>query len=551
MLKELRISNFRCYVDTTIHFNGTAILVGKNNAGKSTSIEALKIISTVVRKYKTSRYMFPPEWVNERFYGISPNVENMNISDRGIFHMYGEPPAIIEALFSNGTSIKAYVGEGLDIFAIIFDEDGTPVQTAKQAKKVVLPQIEVLPQISAVLDSEKLLNQKTVDGNRATRLASRNFRNQLFYYNENFPAFRQLVESTWERLRVNPVETSYADDGRYLSFFVRVNDFEAEIGWMGHGLQMWIQTMWFISQCSSDTIVVLDEPDVYMHADLQRRLVRLVMPMFSQVIIATHSLEIIEEVPSDCIIPINASKRQVLPIGDEKSLQLLTKELDNSLNIDLARIFVANKFIIWDSDETSRKILSAFQAILYPQALHSIITYPKAFVKGNNAWNDAKAIIKAFSANNVNLKMYAIFNRSSKIAEDVDLLQADAELHHTVLHIWKRRELDNYAIHTEAITNYLTRYSKSGDVDASLVEEQIDDVVSILFDEAQQRGYASSSDLPLDVISGRAFFNILSKWTQIEYGITISARQVVAMLSPTQVPSEIKKVITMLTDNEK
>ena len=116
--------------------------------------------------------------------------------------------------------------------------------------------------------------------------------------------------------------------------------------------------------------------------------------------------------------------------------------------------------------------------------------------------------------------MYAIFNRSSKIAEDVDLLQTDAELHHTALHIWKRRELDNYAIHTEAITNYLTRYSKSGDVDASLVEEQIDDVISILFDEALQRGYASSSDLPLDVISGRAFFNILSKWTQIEYGIT-------------------------------
>ena len=144
MLKELRISNFRCYVDTTIHFNGTAILVGKNNAGKSTSIEALKIISTVVRKYKSARYMFPPEWVNERFYGISPNVENMNISDRGIFHMYGEPPAIIEALFSNGTSIKAYVGEGLDIFAIIFGEDGTPVQTAKQAKKVI--GIEYVPE---------------------------------------------------------------------------------------------------------------------------------------------------------------------------------------------------------------------------------------------------------------------------------------------------------------------------------------------------------------------------------------------------------------------
>lgn len=495
--------------------------------------------------------MFPPEWVNERSYGISPNIENMNISDRGIFNMYGEAPAIIEAQFSNGCSIKAYIGEGLEIFAIIYDQDGIPVQNAKQAKSTELPRIEVLPQISAVLDNEKLLNQKTVDSNRATRLASRNFRNQLFYYNEAYPAFKELVESTWERLRVSPIEISYGDDGRYLSFFVRVNDFEAEIGWMGHGLQMWIQTMWFISQCSNDTIVVLDEPDVYMHADLQRRLVRMVMPMFSQVVIATHSLEIIEEVPSDCIIPINSSKKKVLPIGDEKSLQLLTKELDNSLNIDLARIFVANNFIIWDSDETSRKILSAFQSVLYPNALHSIITYPKAFVKGDNAWNDAKAIIKAFATNNVNLKMYAIFNNVNKKAEDTDLLLADAELHHTAMHVWKRREVDNYSIQTEAIVKYIAQRTKLGEVDGSLIEEQVNDVISILFDEAIQRGHATSADLPLDVISGRTFFNILSKWTQLEYGCTISARQVVGMLTPAQVPSEVKKVIAMLTDDEK
>jgi AAA15 family ATPase/GTPase len=551
MLTELRISNFRCYTDTTIHFNGTSILVGKNNAGKSTSIEALKIISTIVRKYKTARYIFPPEWVNERSYGISPNVENMNISDRGIFNMYGEAPAIIEAQFSNGCSIKAYIGEGLEIFAIIYDQDGIPVQNAKQAKSTELPRIEVLPQISAVLDNEKLLNQKTVDSNRATRLASRNFRNQLFYYNEAYPAFKELVESTWERLRVSPIEISYGDDGRYLSFFVRVNDFEAEIGWMGHGLQMWIQTMWFISQCSNDTIVVLDEPDVYMHADLQRRLVRMIMPMFSQVIIATHSLEIIEEVPSDCIIPINSSKKKVLPIGNEKSLQLLTKELDNSLNIDLARIFVANNFIIWDSDETSRKILSAFQSVLYPNALHSIITYPKAFVKGDNAWNDAKAIIKAFAANNVSLKMYAIFNNVNKTAEDINLLQADAELHHTTMHVWKRREIDNYAIQTEAIVKYIAQRTKSGEVDGSLIEEQVNDVISILFDEAIQRGHATSADQPLDVISGRTFFNILSKWTQLEYNCTVSARHVVGMLNPVQVPAEVKKVIAMLTEDEK
>lgn len=91
MIKKLIIKNFRCYENTTISFNGTSILVGKNNAGKSTSIEALKIISSVTRKYRTLHFVAPPKWVkNIEDHGVFPNVENMNISDRGIFNMYGK-----------------------------------------------------------------------------------------------------------------------------------------------------------------------------------------------------------------------------------------------------------------------------------------------------------------------------------------------------------------------------------------------------------------------------------------------------------------------------
>ena len=110
MIRKLSIKNFRCYEESTITFNGTSILVGKNNAGKSTMIEALKIISTVTRKYRTSRFVAPPDWLrNVNNFGIAPNVENMNISDRGIFHLYGNPPALIEAGFSEGCSIKASI----------------------------------------------------------------------------------------------------------------------------------------------------------------------------------------------------------------------------------------------------------------------------------------------------------------------------------------------------------------------------------------------------------------------------------------------------------
>ena len=561
MLRKLIIKNFRCYEKSTITFNGTSILVGKNNAGKSTMIEALKIISSVTRKYRTARFIDPPEWVpNVDYYGVSPNVENMNISDRGIFYLYGNPPAIIEAQFSNGTSIKAYVGEGLSIFALLFDENGEPIESSRMAKMVDIPIIEVLPQISAVLDTEKVLKKTTVDGNRYTRLASRNFRNQLHYYKEVFPTFKELVESTWEELQVKPVETVFTDDGQILHFFVRVRAFEAELGWMGHGLQMWIQTMWFISQCPSNAIVVLDEPDVYMHADLQRRLVRLITPMFSQLVIATHSLEIIEEAASDCIIPIDSNKRQIKPIGDESALSSLTEKLGSPLNIDLARLFISNRFVIWDGGNSDRVILSAFQSVLYPKDLHPIITYPKAYVDGWDDWEKCIAIAMVFSLNKMPIELFCISNSGYHTLEEIQERNKEAHSKGINLHVWTKNEIDNYAININVILRYLEAVSQTEKVDKQLVIGKIQEILSANYKKIEKRVRNTDGeekdatidetnfrlDEPLNIISGKSFFVTLSAWTRKEYGVGISARQIVPYFLPNEVPEEIKSVIDSL-----
>ena len=557
MIKQISITNFRCYEQSTITFNGTSILVGRNNAGKSTMIEALKIISSVTRKYKTLRFIAPPEWVdNEESYGVSPSVENMNISDRGIFHMYGNPPAIIEAIFSNGTSIKAYVGEYLNIFAVIIDEGGCYIRNSKEAKNVEIPVIEVLPQISAVMDTERIIKKATVDGNKATRLASRNFRNQLYYYNDAFPMFRNLVEATWEGLKVSPIETAYVNDGQVLQFYVRVHNFEAEIAWMGHGLQMWIQTMWFVSQCSPNAIVVLDEPDVYMHADLQRRLVRLISPMFSQLVIATHSLEIIEEVTADSIIPVDSTKKTIRPIENETPLQFLTKHLGSTFNIDLARIFISSQFVLWDGADNSRKILSAFQSVLYPQDLHPLINLPKAFIDGWNEWEKVTMLADLFNSNQMNMEVFCVLNSEYHTQNEIMRLHNDANSHNINLCIWQKKEIENYAIHHNSIFRYILNNKLKG----IITEEKLDDVMhgiakdmkddlikfSIEKSENSMSDIFQENDNSYDIISGKEFFNILSIWTQEEFDITISARQVIPYFQREEVPSEIRDVINTI-----
>ncbi len=575
MLKKLVIKNFRCYANTTITFQDISILVGSNNAGKSTLIEGLKIIAAVARKYKSLRFIAPPAWVpNETDNGVSPSVENQNISEKGIFNMYGDPPGIVEAFFSNGTSIRAYIGDNLSIFALLINKDGVPVRNVKEAKSLDIPPIMVLPQISAVMEHEKRIEKRTVEQNRFTRLTSRNFRNQLYYYQPFFESFKELVESTWEGLQVKPIVHNIVDDGLSLHFFVRDNGFEAEIGWMGHGLQMWVQVMWFISQCAKDSIVVLDEPDVYMHADLQRRLIRIISPLFPQLIVATHSIEIIEEVLPESIIPINSKKRTNKPVGSHTLVQELVEGMGSSFNLDLARLFVSQRFMIWEGKDSDRQLLSCFQAILYPNDLYSISSFPKMYVEGWGGWQRAIGLAELFNGNQVHIKCYCIFDSDYHLDEEIQERKEDAKNRNINLHIWERKEIENYAIHPDVIYRYIQSKKRKGTITQEMLLAKMNRLVKDMKDDVQDNFASGIQELykqksvktarqeanailklrwqdPFSVVSGKTFIKKLATWTQNEFGVGFQAMNLIRYFQEDEIPDEIKNVIATIRAGNK
>jgi hypothetical protein len=87
------------------------ILVGKNNAGKSTVAEALRLISLVTRRHDRLPFKRPPDefQLPIRSVGIAPALAAIEIEYKTLFHRYGEPPAEVVAKFANGTSIHVYV----------------------------------------------------------------------------------------------------------------------------------------------------------------------------------------------------------------------------------------------------------------------------------------------------------------------------------------------------------------------------------------------------------------------------------------------------------
>jgi len=89
MLSELRLENFRGFEDHTIPLRPLTIVVGRNNAGKSTIVEALRIVSIALGRRQSWSMRPLPEWLRDRPIGrsgTSPSLRNMEISTEGLFH---------------------------------------------------------------------------------------------------------------------------------------------------------------------------------------------------------------------------------------------------------------------------------------------------------------------------------------------------------------------------------------------------------------------------------------------------------------------------------
>src|ERR1700683_2934379 len=153
MLRTLRLKNYRCFRDHTVKFKPSTVVVGKNNAGKSTIVEALHIIAAVVDRNAAS-FVMPPENLELGKFQrcIAPKNARLNLSLQTAFHRYGEPPATITAAFAEGATITAYVNkEG--VHATVHTNKGW-VTTSTGFMNLKIPHVHILPQVGPLQSEE-------------------------------------------------------------------------------------------------------------------------------------------------------------------------------------------------------------------------------------------------------------------------------------------------------------------------------------------------------------------------------------------------------------
>ena len=577
MIQSIHFKNYRCFSDHHLPLKEETIIVGRNNAGKSTIIEGLRLVSIITERYHNLVFKQVPEWLDVPLAhcGVSIGLSGLNLSWENIFHRYQNPPGQIVATFKNGYSLTIHLGPDSALHAVIQKGNGQIVRTKALARKAKLGKVSVLPQVSPLAKRETILSSDHVKSNLSSYLSSQHFRNQLnLFYGLFFEEFKDVVESTWPGLQLISLEGKGGLPNEPIELLVRDGDFVAEIGWMGHGLQMWLQTMWFITRAQSSATIILDEPDVYMHPDLQRKLLRFIRGKNQQCIIATHSTEILSEAtPNNILIVERAAPTSSFTV-DLPSVQRVIESIGSAQNLQLTRLWNSGRLILVEGKDL--KFLKRFQDLLFPGTGAPFDTLPNMPIRGWNGWpyavGSAMLLTNAFGEQIIT---YCVLDSDFYCEATIKSRYQEAAERKVNLHIWSKKEIENYLLVPSAIHRVITQRA-SGDIPSegdllqainSIAERLKNDTIDALSQEIhnnnRREGIRSANrkaraivedawttqDAKFSVVSGKKVISQISNWSQKTIGVSFGASAISYEIKATELDREITDVISAIENS--
>ncbi len=570
MIRILKLINYRCFEKSEIQFKKTTIIVGSNNAGKSTLTEAIRIVGLAARKLHHTTYVQAPRELNLPAItkGFYLHVEELDVDLRTIVYQYKEDTfAEVIAIFDNGVNIHIYLSQEL-VFACV--KQGNKIITKKsEAMKICDLNLHIMPQLRIIQDDEKRLASETVMKSIETRLSSRHFRNEVYQYkNEYFDAFREMAQTTWPGLKIQDI--IYDMEDQCVKIIVYDAGYSSEIGLMGSGLQMWLQIIWFISRNNSDATIVLDEPDVYMHPDLQRRLLQMVLKKFKQIIIATHSVEIMSGVDADQIITVDKSTKKMVYADNFSAVQDIICNLGSTHNLSLSKIGTARKCVFVEGKDI--KTLAKLQSRYEAEYRLSVDQLPTVELGGWNRYNEALGASRLFyEETKGEIKTYCILDRDFHTESEIEEIRRKAYENHLILHVWEKKEIENYLLTPNSIfraselpMEEKESFLESLEIELNTLKDSTRDSIMDYLNYIDKSGKGPSYWLKeankilekswislegiLATANGKNLISKINTFIKEKYGISCSRTKLILALQPEDISQEVKETISKLLE---
>jgi hypothetical protein len=342
---------------------------------------------------------------------------------------------------------------------------------------------------------------------------------------------------------------------------------------VGSGLQAWIQTLWFLSRVEAKSVVVLDEPDVYLHADLQKKLIKvLAAEGYTQTIVATHSLELISDVSPNEIVSITKRAGRSRSLSSSAQAQSVADSLGTNLNIQLSKVANAGKIIFVEGKDHAflDQVAFKFGSNFYDK----FTRLPHFSVGGLNNWRRAATTSEAFyQTSSGKVCSEIILDRDYKPEATRCDITNEAAKSHLQVKFWSKKEIENYFWNLDLITSYIVSRA-AVPVDADEVAETFNVInaelkagITVLMADSLQAAdrkialttamaraqrelqelVSSGTDIS-DLIGGKEAITRMSGQSQSKWNVQVSPMALCRHMSYETVPVELREVVQDLVE---
>jgi predicted ATPase len=484
-VSSLHLSNFKAFETFRINFPTNTLIVGPNNAGKSTVIAALRASARML-KLASSR---PPEVSADDTGGAvlayHLNPERTGLVEANLPHEFHNVDTRLKVQFSSKATIAAvwpkqpdesFYGSELDDEELdekLFEDDerqppffyltvhDQPQPRRPKEVRDSFPQLAAIPPLTPVEQTEVVLSEKYLRDSSETRLASRHFRNHLRLlqsqasstHENRFHEFTQFAQPWVPEIELHSLRTRQVlGEGQEIDLFYTEPERRAqkEIAWAGDGVQVWLQLLLHLFRLQEADIIVLDEPDLYLHADLQRRLVKVLESTQAQTITASHSPEMLAEASRSSIIWVDKSRSGAVQAPKDEALADLSSSLGSQFNLRLAKALRAKTVLFVEGDDM--KIIARLCQVAGTERLATESGVAVVPIGGFSNWEHIepfKWIIDRFLLKSVTT--FVVLDRDYRPPAAVAAVEARLTAIGIQPHVWSRKELESYLIEASLI----------------------------------------------------------------------------------------------------